>query len=439
MKKLMKRTATLALAGTMAMGMLAGCGSEKAVDGTATVATVDGNAIPMGVVSLYARLQQAQTNAMYLAYFGSASNIWDEEADSETGETYGEQAVESVLEQVEMMYILKEKAADYDVEITEDDQTAIDEAAKAFMEANSEESIKDLAVTEDQVKTFLELETYSSRVYYAIRNAAEITVTDEEAQQSSFTYVKLATDSEDLTEDDIAGIKDLAQEMLDQMKEDSTADFDEVVASIDDSYTVSTGTFTTYPSEDESSSYPDEVLEVLRELEDGEFASDVIETDSAYYVVRLDEKLDQDATDTKRESLENTQRSDYYTETTDQWKEDADIQVQEKVLKTLKITDTHTFTIQTATADETEDEAVAEEDTEAVEEDTEIVEDEETVGEDAETVEDTDTEENTDAAEESGDEDDSSSEDTDTADDTKDAVEVDENTDDSEAEESTEE
>ena len=60
MKKMMKRTAAVTLAGIMSVGLLTGCGS-KTIDGTKTVATVDGTEIPLGVVSLYARQQQEQT------------------------------------------------------------------------------------------------------------------------------------------------------------------------------------------------------------------------------------------------------------------------------------------------------------------------------------------------------------------------------------------
>ena len=47
-------------------------GGSKTLDGTKTVATVDGTDIPLGVVSLYAREQQQQTTTMYLNYMGSA-------------------------------------------------------------------------------------------------------------------------------------------------------------------------------------------------------------------------------------------------------------------------------------------------------------------------------------------------------------------------------
>ena len=45
MKTMTKRTAVAALTGVMAVGMLTGCG-EKKLDGTKTVATVDGTEIP---------------------------------------------------------------------------------------------------------------------------------------------------------------------------------------------------------------------------------------------------------------------------------------------------------------------------------------------------------------------------------------------------------
>ena len=124
MKKMVKRTAVVTLAGVMSVGMLSGCGS-KTLDGTKTVATVDGTDIPLGVVSLYAREQQQRTTAMYMSYMGSADNIWDQTADEDSGETYGDQAVTSSLESIEKMYILKEKASDYNVELTDEDETAI--------------------------------------------------------------------------------------------------------------------------------------------------------------------------------------------------------------------------------------------------------------------------------------------------------------------------
>ena len=353
MKEMVKRTAVVTLAGVMSVGMLSGCGS-KDLDGTKTVATVDGTDIPLGVVSLYAREQQQQTTSMYLSYMGSADNIWDQTADEDSGETYGDQAVTSSLKSIEKMYILKEKASDYDVALTDDDETAIADAASGFMASNGEDTIKELGVTEDQVKTLLELQTIQKKMYDPVVAEGNITVSDDEANQTTFTYVSISTSGDDITDEEKETKKEQAQEILDKMKEDPTADMSEIASGVDESYSAVQGNFTTKESEDEdedssSSAYPEEVLTVLRGLKESEVADDIIETDTGYYVVRLDKINDEDATASKRESLQNSKESTYYTETTDKWVDDADITVNKKVLKTLKITDKHTFTAPTST------------------------------------------------------------------------------------------
>ena len=79
------------------------------------------------------------------------------------------------------------------------------------------------------------------------------------------------------------------------MKKDPEADFDETVKSVSEDYNALEGTFDTNEKKEDkeegeedltSSGYPEEVISVLRTLKDGEFAPDVIETDTAFYVVR---------------------------------------------------------------------------------------------------------------------------------------------------------
>lgn len=378
MKEMTKKTAVVAMAGIMAAGMLTGCG-EKKLDGSKTVATVDGTKIPLGVVSLSVREGQMQTEAMYRSYMGGSDfDIWDTEA--EKGKTYGEQAVEESLKDVELMYIMKAKAADYDVELTDEDEKAIAEAAASFMEANSEETIADLAVTEDQVKTYLELQTYKQKIHDPIVADVDKNVSDEEAQQSSFEYVSVST--ADLSDDEIKEKKEDAQKILDGLKADPDGDFSEIAKSVDDSYSSLSGTFdANETSEDEdtddedaedaddgsssySGTYPEEVIDVLRTLDDGEVASDIIETDTAYYVVKLNKKDDEEATETKKESIISTREQTLYTDTTEKWLDDADIKEEKKVLKTLKVTDNHKYVAPTATPAPTEEAAETEEVTE---------------------------------------------------------------------------
>ena len=280
------------------------------------------------------------------------------------------------------MYIMKAKAADYDVELTDEDEKAIAEAAASFMEANSEETIADLAVTEDQVKTYLELQTYKQKIHDPIVADVDKNVSDEEAQQSSFEYVSVST--ADLSDDEIKEKKEDAQKILDGLKADPDGDFSEIAKSVDDSYSSLSGTFdANETSEDEdtddedaddgsssySGTYPEEVIDVLRTLDDGEVASDIIETDTAYYVVKLSKKDDEEATETKKESIISTREQTLYTDTTEKWLDDADIKEKKKVLKILKVTDNHKYVAPTATPAPTEEAAETEEVTETPEAD----------------------------------------------------------------------
>jgi len=191
-------------------------------------------------------------------------------------------------------------------------------------------------------------------MYDPVVAEGKITVSDDEANQTTFTYVSISTSGDDITDEEKKTKKEQAQEILDKMKEDPTADMSEIAKGVDDSYSAVQGNFTTKESEDEdedsgSEAYPDEVLKVLRGLKDGEVADNIIETDTGYYVVRLDKINDEDATASKRESLQNSKESTYFTDTTAKWLDEADVKVVKKVIKTLKITDKHTFMAPTPT------------------------------------------------------------------------------------------
>lgn len=354
MKNLAKKAAVTALICVTAAGMMTGCGNKK-LDGTKTAVTVNKQEIPLGVVSLAARMQQAQAEAMYKMYLGGGDDmsIWSTKMGDDSDETYGENAVTTTVESIEKMCLEKEHASEYDVEITDDEQKALEEAAKNFIAANSEETIAELAVDEDMVKTFLELETYDVKMKEAIEATADIKLDEKEYQQMAFSYASVSVSGDNLTDDDIKTNKENIQKFFDKVKEDPTADFSTLGDEISTDMTATSGTCPTYEEGDDSAAngdaYPDDVRNALRKLEEGELNSEIIKTDSIWYVVRLDSKDDENATDSKKESLTSTKKDDFYNDTTDGWVKKADIKEEPKLIKKIKITDNHSFTIQTPT------------------------------------------------------------------------------------------
>ena len=229
MKKYLKMKSAAAIAGIVAVTLLAGCG-EKSLDGSKSVATVNGTDISMGLLSLAARRQQAQTEQLY-RYFGiTGSSIWSGVADEESGETYGDQTVASVLEDLELHTILSQKAADYAVELTEEEKAAARDAAAAFMEANSEEALKALAVTQEQVESYLELEAIEHKMYDAVVADADTDVDKEEAQQSSFTYIEIEKPAEEEAGDG----EDAAESDAEEADADSTETVEEAEEAVEE-------------------------------------------------------------------------------------------------------------------------------------------------------------------------------------------------------------
>lgn len=354
MRNYTKRIALGVLAGTLCLGTMTGCSEE--LDGTKTVATVNGEEIPMGIVSFMARYQQAQTAMMYEQYgLGSTNGMWETVADEESGETYGEQAVDQILEQIELMYIMRDKAEEYEVTLSEDDQAKIQDAASEFMENNTEETIAEIGVTQEQVEELLELTTYNDRMYNPIVEEAEIEITDEEANQSTVTYItvtpEVEEDAEEATEEEKAAKKAEAEEMLQQVQSAPEGDMQAVAELVDADNASATTLSYTSSGEDETDTVPQEVIDAVKDLQDGQVADAVIEGDNAYYVARMDKVLDEEATENKKETLTNDKKQEYYTETTEKWMEEAEIEVDEKVKETLTITDNHSFVFKTEEAE----------------------------------------------------------------------------------------
>lgn len=355
MTKLNSRIACGMLAATLAVGSFAGCGSK--LDGTKTVATVDGESVTLGLASYMVRDQQAQTESYYQmlaqSYGMDASGeLWDEE--DEDGKTYGESAKDSVMDSIKTLYVLKGHAADYDVTISEEEQEKIQEAAKAFMEANDDAALEELAVSESDVAAYLELMTYRQKMREPMVADIDREVSDEEANQTRITMVKVSTEGTeqdeegntiDLTDEEKAEKKAVAEEILEKIEaEDDVAEADvsSLAKEVDENVTVTSPSFTTAGSEDDV--LDENVKEAALALEEGELAPDVVEGEDGYYVVRLDKMLDEEATESKKDSIISEREQEAYDKLLEEWEDAADMKIEDSVWKKVKVTDSKRFT-----------------------------------------------------------------------------------------------
>lgn len=366
MKKMNGKIACGILASAILAGSFSGCGK---LDGTQTVATVDGEKVTLGLANYIVRDQQAQMESYYQMMaqsYGmdmSTMQIWDEK--TEDGKTIGESTKDDAMETIHTLYAMKSHADEYDVTISGEEKSKIDEAAKSFMEANSAETLEKLAVSEGDIVTYLELLTYRQKLHDPMVADVDQEVSEKEANQSTVSVVKFSTagtekDDEgntiELTEEEKKAKKEQAQQLLDKLKASENvaeADMDAMAQEIDENLYAYTPSFTTAGSEDDT--LEQSVINAVADLEDGQLVQEVVEGVDAYYVVRLDKKLDEEATANKKESIISEREQEQYDKLVEDWTKDSKLEVEKNVWKKVEVTDSVSFQYKPAEQSEPEE------------------------------------------------------------------------------------
>ena len=363
-----KKISAAVLAAVVGCGLLAGCGSSRTkVDGTKTLLTVNDDSIDVGVGSFYVKYQQASMYKAYGSYFGS-TGLFDYVTNSSTGETYGESMKESAIEDLEQMMLCKQHASDYNVALTDDQKTQIENAAQSYIDGNSESVQNMVGASKDDVVTLLELQTISSEMMDPMVADTDTTVTDDEAQQTSVTYVAVTADTTSSSsssesaasstestssEDASAAALSKAQAVLAAVKGQSdvaNADMNTLASGVDSSLSATTGHFTTNDTTD--GTVDSAIVSAVKGLSDGTLVDHVVTSSDGktYYVVRLDKNFDQEQTDSKKSELVTSKKQDAYNALIDKWKDDAKIKVNESAWSEVKVTDDYGVTLKTTSS-----------------------------------------------------------------------------------------
>ena len=363
MKKLSTRMACGMLAAALGVSGLAGCGN---LDGTQTVATVDGQEVTLGLASYILRTDQAEMEGYYRmlaqSYGMDGGEYWSTE--TEEGRTYGEDIKDNVMDTIKELYVMQEHAEDYGVSITEEEQAAIDEAAKTFMDSNDEETLEALAVSGDDVKTYMELYTIRQKMRDPMVADVDREVSDEEAAQTRVTFVEVSTEGTetdedgntvDLTDEEKAEKMDQAQQILDKVEaaeDPASADMDALAKEVDENLSAVERTFSSSGEGDEAT---DQALkDAVADLEDGQVVPQVVEGEDAYYVVRLDLKFDEEATENEKKLIISDREDEQYDDLLAEWKDAADMEVKNGVWKKVKVTDSQPYELKQETAEDTQ-------------------------------------------------------------------------------------
>lgn len=313
----------------LAMASLGGCGKLKDTD---VVATVGKEEITGGVANFYARLQQAQSETYYASYMGD--DMWATEV--EEGKTFEDSVKESTLEGLEDMYLLRQHASDFEIELTEDEQAAIKKATTKFVDANALEDKEIVSGDAKYVTEVLELLTYQNKMTAAMKAGVDEEVSDEEAAQKSMQYVTFSYTSTDedgntvtMSDDEKAAQLQTAKDLLASVQDGNLQAAAEAVG-----VTLSTATF-----DSESTSPNADVIAAADAVEEEGGLTDVIDTENGAYICKVTSFLDREATDAKKQTIVEQRKTDQYDELLKGYRDDTKITVDEKNWKKISFVD----------------------------------------------------------------------------------------------------
>ncbi len=317
-----KKLAALVLAGALCLSAFTGCG----IDASETVATLGEQEISAGIANFMCKYQKASYDDMYIAYFGA--DVWDTDL-SGSGTTMGDNLKDSVMASLHDLYTLQNHMDDYKVTLSDEEKKVITEAATAFMNDNSKEAIKEMGATQELVEEMLTLYTIQWKMYEAIIADTDREVSDEDANMRGISYITIdrAGYTNDkgsyvkFTDDEKTKLSETVKKMetalADQKLEDVAKEYD---------YTVKEGA---YGKDDES--FDEDLVKAMDALKEGE-VSKLVETEKAYYFVRIDAETDEEATEDNREAIIEEREAKLYSDVLDGWQKDDGWKVNEDVL-----------------------------------------------------------------------------------------------------------
>ena len=342
-----RKAAVLTAVGVLAAMTATGCSGSLNTD--AVVATVGDEDITLGVANFYARMTQGQYETYYAGMMGTTGEaMWTQDAGD--GQTYEDSVKDGLMESLQNMYLISQHAADYDVSLTDEEEESITEAAKQFGTDNTDTAKETVSGYKKDIEKYLELVTIQSKMDSKMKEGVDEEVSDEEAAQKAMKYVYFSYTSTDdsgnsteLTDEEKKDLKADAQELLDR------------VAAGEDISTVAeefgqTATDLTFDSE--STSPNEDLIAAADALASEGDVTDLIETDGGIYVGQLTSLLDRDATDQKKASIVEERKQEQYDSLLEEWRNDTDIKVHERVWNKVDFEDTG-VTIITSQTDET--------------------------------------------------------------------------------------
>ncbi len=354
MKKLWKALAA-GLSASLMLTSLSGCGISMSDYSTTVAATYGDENIYLDEANFFLRYEQWYWEASYSWYatYLGYSDLWEMESGSGT-KTMAQYLKETVMAELLQTYILLDHADEYGVSLTSEDEEKIAAAVAEMREDLADEFLNYSDATDEQITGWLTKNALALKVYDAVKESAEVEVTEEECSMFTVQYVYISqtevteetteeteedTENEEVTEDETTEEaeeeetlynEDLVNAILACVKDGEDLD----VAAEEWGESASTASYLRADTEETSVLYTCGV-----EMVAGEITTYEVE-DSGWYIIQCVSEEDEEATQEQRASVIDEKQEEYFNEVYATWTEEASEFTVQKCWNNIKVTGT---------------------------------------------------------------------------------------------------
>ena len=335
----MRKFNIIAIVTALAASTLAGCGPANTkidFDPDHIIASIKDSDVKLdyATANTYVRIMQAETYDYAQGVMEEdetpSDDIWSEVLTEKTEkgyQTYGKVFKDETLDNLKTMLVSEEHMDDYNITFTDDEQERWNTVADDFVEKTDDAALEAMHADKTSIVNTLRLMAIQDRVKTKVKKEADVTVDDTDIQQTTFSYTTVYKDSFDDPEQTAKDIKSAFEKSED--KDFSAAVSEQGITSSDVTIT------TNDPDYDEIGLDKDLVDEIMK-LNDGEcgYYTDENGNIEVFYMTA---KNDKDATDTKRSSKEEEEKTEYYNDTIEEWKDAAEFEIDKKAWNSIKV------------------------------------------------------------------------------------------------------
>jgi hypothetical protein len=318
--KIWKRMAAGLLAGALAIGTLAGCSSslrgvKKEDYPGLTAATYGDQEIKLGEVNYYLRNLQYVYEMVYGSYYGD--DMWSLTAGG--SKTMEASVKESTLSKIYQVCVLNDKAKELGIALSEEESEKVEKAVDEYLSDTPQTILDEVGLDRDALVELYRRNALANLVWEDAVKDVSTEVSDEEAAQRKVTVIALSDTSKDFVSEE------MKDEVLAALAEGKTMDKIAEEKSLTASpYTLGEG------------DYADSIGPAALALKEGAYEAVYSESYGAWYVIYCDSEFDKDATESKKEEIVKTRKSDAFSEVYKEWKAAApEFKVDEDVIALL--------------------------------------------------------------------------------------------------------